>query len=142
METLVHVSSALQRERTALMLMQQILVDQRDELRLGQLVPVGDLFDAIADGEDQPFTEKLKHEFDQARTLYQRTCAPCGWTTRVCPRSRSPTAEAVAGCCRLPGRRPAGQDAAAGRSRAGRAVVAWHDRTPARRRSTTAPSPP
>ncbi|MGQ0480081.1 MAG: hypothetical protein ACT4O0_03485 [Pseudonocardia sp.] len=76
MQTLVHVSSALQRERTALKLMQQILVDRRDDLRLGQLVPLGDLFDAIADGTDQPFTEKLKHEFDQARTLYQRTLRP------------------------------------------------------------------
>ncbi|MDN5853883.1 MAG: phage resistance protein, partial [Actinomycetia bacterium] len=76
MQTLVHVSSALQRERTALKLMQQILVDRRDDLRLGQLVPLGDLFDAIADGNDQPFTEKLKHEFDQARTLYQRTLRP------------------------------------------------------------------
>ena len=76
MQTLVHVSSALQRERTALKLMQQILVERRDDLRLGQLVPLGDLFDAIADGNDQPFTEKLKHEFEQARTLYQRTLRP------------------------------------------------------------------
>ena len=76
MQTLVHVSSALQRERTALKLMQQILVDRRDDLRLGQLVPLGDLFDAIADGNDQPFTEKLKFEFEQARTLYQRTLRP------------------------------------------------------------------
>ncbi|MGH3708611.1 MAG: PglY protein [Pseudonocardiaceae bacterium] len=76
MQTLVHVSSALQRERTALKLMQQILVERRDDLRLGQIVPLGDLFDAIADGNDQPFTEKLKHEFEQARTLYQRTLRP------------------------------------------------------------------
>ena len=76
MQTLVHVSSALQRERTALKLMQQILVERRDDLRLGQLVPLGDLFDAIADGSDQPFTEKLKHEFEQARTLYARTLRP------------------------------------------------------------------
>jgi len=76
MDTLVHVSSALQRERTALLLMRQILVNRRDEFRLGQLVPLGDLFDAVADGADQPFTEKLKHEFDEARTLYQRTLRP------------------------------------------------------------------
>ncbi|MBA3575169.1 MAG: phage resistance protein, partial [Pseudonocardiales bacterium] len=82
MQTLVHVSSALQRERTALKLMQQILVDRRDDLQLGQLVPLGDLFDAVADGNDQPFTEKLKHEFDQARTLYQRTLRPMLLTQR------------------------------------------------------------
>ncbi|WP_300007713.1 PglY protein [Pseudonocardia sp.] len=82
MQTLVHVSSALQRERTALKLMQQILVDRRDDLRLGELVPLGDLFDAIADGNDQPFTEKLKHEFDKARTLYRRTLRPMLLTQR------------------------------------------------------------
>ncbi|MGI9003624.1 MAG: hypothetical protein ACR2GH_18555 [Pseudonocardia sp.] len=76
MQTLVKVSSALQRERTALKLMQQILVDRREDLRLGQLVPLGDLFDAIADGNDQPFTEKLTFEFEQARALYQRTLRP------------------------------------------------------------------
>ncbi|MDR6591629.1 hypothetical protein ACFFSW_34455 [Saccharothrix longispora] len=76
MDTLVHVSSALQRERTALLLMRQILVNRRDDFRLGQLVPLGDLFDAVADGADQPFTEQLKHEFEEARTLYQRTLRP------------------------------------------------------------------
>jgi len=43
--TLVAVSSALQRERTALKVMLQLLVDQRDTLELGQIVPVGDLWD-------------------------------------------------------------------------------------------------
>lgn len=40
MDTLVHISSALQRSRTGLKLMGQLLADHRDELRLGQLVPV------------------------------------------------------------------------------------------------------
>ncbi|MBY8850051.1 hypothetical protein K7G98_16985 [Saccharothrix sp. MB29] len=56
--------------------MRQILVNRRDDFRLGQLVPLGDLFDAVADGADQPFTEQLKHEFEEARTLYQRTLRP------------------------------------------------------------------
>src|SRR6185369_3198179 len=47
MDTLVHVSSALQRNRTALKLMRQLLVAQRDELRLGQVIPLGDLWDVI-----------------------------------------------------------------------------------------------
>ncbi|MGH3800761.1 MAG: PglY protein, partial [Pseudonocardiaceae bacterium] len=76
METLIYVSSALQRERTALKLMRQILVERREDLRLGDLIPFGDLFDAIADGNDQPFTEKIKHQFEQARSLYQRTLRP------------------------------------------------------------------
>jgi hypothetical protein len=76
MDTLVKVSSALQRERTALKLMQIILSDRRDTLRLGQLVPLGDLFDAIADGNDSPFTQRLKSEFDKARSLYTGTLRP------------------------------------------------------------------
>ncbi|WP_051792781.1 hypothetical protein [Kibdelosporangium aridum] len=91
MDTLVKASNALQRERTALLLMQQILVNRRDEFRLGDLVPLGDLFDAIADGGDQPFTDKLKHEFDQARRLYQRTLRP------MLLRDRDLTEEQVAG---------------------------------------------
>lgn len=49
-QTLIAVSAALQRERTALKLMLQLLVDRRDDLELGQIIPVGDLFDVIADG--------------------------------------------------------------------------------------------
>jgi hypothetical protein len=74
--TLVHVSSALQRSRTALKLMRQLLVDRRDTLRLGQLVPLGDLYDVISSGGDQPFTEKLKAEFEMAQKLYDVKLRP------------------------------------------------------------------
>ncbi|WP_203994567.1 BREX-2 system ATPase PglY [Micromonospora lutea] len=74
--TLVHVSSALQRSRTALKLMRQLLVDRRDVLRLGQLVPLGDLYDVISGGGDQPFTEKLKVEFEMAQKLYDVKLRP------------------------------------------------------------------
>ena len=74
-ETLVAVSSLLQRERTALKVMLQILVDGRDTLDLGEIVPVGDLFDAIAEG-DEPFTEGARHHFENARNLYRRKLLP------------------------------------------------------------------
>ncbi|TDC41402.1 phage resistance protein [Micromonospora sp. KC213] len=74
--TLVHVSSALQRSRTALKLMRQLLVDRRETLRLGQLVPLGDLYDVISGGGDQPFTEKLKVEFEMAQKLYDLKLRP------------------------------------------------------------------
>ena len=74
-ETLVAVSSLLQRERTALRVMLQILVDGRDTLDLGEIVPVGDLFDAIAEG-DEPFTEGARHHFENARNLYRRKLLP------------------------------------------------------------------
>nr|BFE56536.1 hypothetical protein GCM10020063_010620 [Dactylosporangium thailandense] len=74
--TLVHVSSALQRSRTALKLMRDLLVERRDDLRLGQLVPLGDLYEVISRGGDQPFTEKLKIEFETAQRLYQGRLRP------------------------------------------------------------------
>ncbi|MEX5635538.1 phage resistance protein, partial [Parafrankia sp. FMc2] len=76
METLVHVSSALQRNRTALKLMRQLLVAQRDELRLGQVIPLGDLWDVITRGGDAPFTDVLKAEFEAAQRLYHRKLRP------------------------------------------------------------------
>ena len=74
-ETLVAVSSLLQRKRTALKVMLQILVDRRETLDLGEIVPVGDLFDAIAEG-DEAFTESTRHHFENARNLYRRKLLP------------------------------------------------------------------
>jgi hypothetical protein len=69
---MVDVSGALQRQRTALRLMQQLLVDYRDTLQVGQLMPLGAIFDALAAGGDRPFSDKLRDEFDQAKRFYQR----------------------------------------------------------------------
>ena len=74
-QTLVAVSSALQRERTALKVMFQLLVSQRDTLALGDLVPVGDLFDVIAEG-DEPFTEDMRIHFENAKRLYRQKLLP------------------------------------------------------------------
>jgi hypothetical protein len=74
-QALVAISSVLQRERTALRVMLQLLVDQRDTLKLGDLVPVGDLFDVIADG-DEPFTEAMRVHFDRAKRLYHQKLLP------------------------------------------------------------------
>lgn len=74
-QTLVAISSLLQRERTALKLLLQILVDQRETLELGDLVPVGDLYDVIESG-DEPFSQAMKIRFDQARKLYRQKLVP------------------------------------------------------------------
>ena len=74
-QTLIAVSAALQRERTALKLMLQLLVDRRADLELGQLIPVGDLYDAIADG-DEPFSEGMRLHFDNAKRLYSQRLLP------------------------------------------------------------------
>jgi hypothetical protein len=72
LHAMVDVSSALQRERTALKLMQQLLVDYRDTLPVGQLMPLGAIYDVLAQGGDRPFSDKLREEFEQAKRFYQR----------------------------------------------------------------------
>lgn len=74
-QTLVAVSSMLQRERTAIKILLQLLVDQRDTLKLGDIVPVGDLFDAVAEGSDA-FSEAMRRRFDQAKRLYETKLQP------------------------------------------------------------------
>ncbi len=74
-DTLVAVSSLLQRERTALKLLLQLLVDKRDTLELGQVVPVGDLFDVLASGAE-PFSAEMRSHFDEALRLYRQKLLP------------------------------------------------------------------
>lgn len=74
-QTLVAVSSMLQRERTAIKVLLQLLVEQRDTLELGHIVPVGDLFDAVAEGSDA-FSESMRQYFDQAKRLYDTKLQP------------------------------------------------------------------
>lgn len=74
-QTLIAVSSVLQRERTALKVMWQLLVDQRDTLQVGDLVPVGDLFDVVAHG-DEAFSPEMAIHFDNACRLYHQKLLP------------------------------------------------------------------
>ena len=74
-QTLVAISSLLQRERTALKMMQQLLIDHRHRLKLGDVLPVGDLYDVI-DTRDEPFSQAMKRRFDDARELFARKLIP------------------------------------------------------------------
>ena len=74
-ETLVAVSSVLQRERTALKVMASLLVDQRETLQLGQIVPVGDLFDQVSQG-DEAFNADMRTHFENAHRLYEQHLKP------------------------------------------------------------------
>jgi hypothetical protein len=76
LHAMVDISGALQRERTALKLMQQLLVDYRDRLSVGQLMPSGSIFDVLAAGADRPFTDKLREEFEQAKRFYTQRVRP------------------------------------------------------------------
>jgi hypothetical protein len=76
LHAMVDISGALQRQRTALRLMQQLLVDYRDTLQVGQLMPLGAIFDVLAAGADRPFTDKLRDEFEQAKRFYTNRVRP------------------------------------------------------------------
>jgi hypothetical protein len=75
MHAIVDVSSALQRERTALKLLMQLLVDHRD-MTLGPLMPLGTIFEVLVQGEDTPFTDRLRIEFERIRTFYMEDVRP------------------------------------------------------------------
>lgn len=68
--TLVALSQALQRERTALKVMLQLLVNGRDHLEVNDLVPVGDLFDVLVASDSQAVTAELGKQFEKARRIY------------------------------------------------------------------------
>ncbi len=74
-QALVAVSSALQRERTALKIMLQLLVNRRDTLRLGDVIPLGDLWDVVVHG-DEAFTDVMRLNFENAKKLYQNKLLP------------------------------------------------------------------
>jgi len=74
-KSLVVVSSALQRERTALKIMMQLMVENKDTLTLGELVPVGALFGAISEGHEA-FSKQLGQQFEKARKLWEQKLRP------------------------------------------------------------------
>ncbi|MFJ2416176.1 phage resistance protein [Streptomyces brevispora] len=76
MDTLVRVAEALSRSRTGLKLMGQMLYDQRKTLRLGQLVPLGDLYEVLHRGGSDPFTRTLTDQFQSATQLYKNKLRP------------------------------------------------------------------
>lgn len=75
MKALIDVSGALQRERTALKVLALLLARRRETLTLGELVPTGDLWDVIAEG-DEPFTEEMRATFNAAKRLYRTKLRP------------------------------------------------------------------
>lgn len=74
-QTLIAISTVLQRERTALKLMLQLLVDRRNELELGQIIPVGDLWDVVEDN-NEPFSDAMRFHFENARKLWRQRLLP------------------------------------------------------------------
>jgi hypothetical protein len=74
--TLVALSQALQRERTALKVMTELLVERRDTLQVNDLIGVAALFEPLVLHGELPDRPQLKQRFQDARETYQRKLRP------------------------------------------------------------------
>lgn len=70
LNVLVALSGALQRERTGLKLLQQMLYKRREDMKVGELIPLGDLWDVLADGMGEAFTDRLRSEAEAATRFH------------------------------------------------------------------------
>lgn len=75
-DTLVALSGLLQRERTALKVMAQLLAGGREWLKVTDVIPVGDLYDVMVEGGDTPLTDEMRTHFNVARELYRSKLRP------------------------------------------------------------------
>ena len=74
--TLVALSQALQRERTALKTMLRLLVERRDTLQVNDLIGVAELFDELVGKGELPDEPALRKHFETARALYRTHLRP------------------------------------------------------------------
>lgn len=108
MDALVSLSNSLQRERTAIRLLTELLVEHVDDLQVGDVMGVGDLFDVIAGGDDST-DGIMRARFDSAKQLYAYQFLPViqqahGTSTpEKCQRLR-PNHPARIGCSNCPER--------------------------------------
>ena len=74
--TLVALSQALQRERTALHVMTELLVNRRDTLKVNDLIGVATLFDPLVMRGELPDRPELRAQFQAARDTYRGRLRP------------------------------------------------------------------
>ena len=74
-EALVALSSSLQRERTAIRMLMEMLVEHIPDLTVGEVVRVGDLFDVLAAGDDA-VDGMMRSRFEAAKSLYRHKLLP------------------------------------------------------------------
>ena len=75
-DAMVALSTILQRERTALKIMSELLSEGRDDLTVGDVIPVGDVFDVVVLGDTKPLTEDMTKLFEIAATFYRQKVRP------------------------------------------------------------------
>jgi hypothetical protein len=74
-ETMVALSSTLQRERTALRELTNLLVHYLPDFQMGSVVPVGDLFDVVVHGQASDISS-IQHVYEQARQTWENDLLP------------------------------------------------------------------
>jgi hypothetical protein len=74
-DVLVALSNSLQRQRTAIKLLMEILVEHTADLGLGEVVRVGDLFDVLAAGQDSA-DGVMRSRFEAAKQIYKYQFLP------------------------------------------------------------------
>ncbi|MFD4368667.1 DUF6079 family protein [Rhodococcus sp. NPDC058521] len=75
--TLRALSGQMQRERTALKVMQQMLQDSADRLTIDHVIPVGEAFDYVIDSANStPINDAAAQTFKTARTLWTEKLRP------------------------------------------------------------------
>ncbi len=78
--TLRSLASVMQRERTALKVMQQMLVERRDVLTVDDVIPVGDAFEYVVEGREV-LDSQVAALFRSATALYRDKLRPILLTT-------------------------------------------------------------
>jgi hypothetical protein len=107
-DCLVALSNSLQRQRTAIKLLMELLVEHTRDLTVGEVVRVGDLFDVLASGQDSA-DGIMKSRFEAAKQIYKYQFLPLiqrtnGTTTAArCQRER-PDHPTRIGCSNCPER--------------------------------------
>jgi hypothetical protein len=74
-DVLVALSSSLQRQRTAIKLLMEMLVEHIGDLAIGEVVRVGDLFDVLAAGQESA-DGVMRARFEAAKQVYRYQLLP------------------------------------------------------------------
>lgn len=75
-DAMIALSALMQRERTALKLMAELLNKGRHELTVRDIIPVGDLFDVVVLGTAKPLTSEMQQRFTIAEKFYREKMRP------------------------------------------------------------------
>lgn len=75
-DTMIALSSLMQRERTALKLMAELLSEGRETLRVRDVIPVGDVYEPIVLGTSRPLSDDMKQHFDISGRFYRQKMLP------------------------------------------------------------------